>query len=1399
MLKRNLLTILLMAMFAGQAAANIVPHPELNIPYLCTFGSASPKDWGDDDYTNIIFFQIPAGATQDSIYLRVFDPDAGGNVDELNNGWNTQTEFSVYGGAGAYTDKDAQGVDPTGNYRSGQQLFSRTFGENPAADNRWVTVGAFVPKQGELVSGNYFFKVIIQGKSGDDGNLYKLAFSIDPAKNVFPPDMATFAFEWSFRLPDARGEVIYACPFEVPKDVTSITMNLWDFDSDNNMFLQTPQRTLPAVTGGNSEWTDTQYLIDKNQVSITSSAEHWEEVKYDLTAQERNGLWCFTILKGNFNHNDLVFYVKSGDGQVLKLRSSELPDYLKKQVVDDRTGDCNTIFVDASRSSDANKDALTFEWDFGDGNKADGVKATHRYEKSGVYTVSLTAYDNSGVPCDVGFKAIEVIINEPPVANAGADQVTSVGHTVHFDGAKSYDDDGKIVEYIWDFGDGTTGRGYATTHAYKNPGPYKVTLTVIDDSKSRCDRSKDEVTVIVNNPPKAHLGPDLVICDYTVSFDAAGSVDDDGLIDTYVWDFGDGTKGNGPQVSHTYRVSGKYKVSLTVRDNSGMTDAYDTAAMNVVINGQPVANAGVNKVRNLCIDEKLIFDGAQSYDPEGFALEYEWDFGDGSAKDKRVRAEHSYAKPGEFFAVLTVKDNSQTTCNVDQDTVLVKVFISPDAEAETAGPRKVCIGEKVKFIGKSSSWYIPITYYWSFGDNSPSVQGEQVEHAYEKPGVYDVDLTVVDNSGSTCNRAGAKLTVEVNYPPTAQAGVERRAAAGDIVIFKDAGSRDSDGKLTAHKWTFGDGSTADGPETKHTFDKPGKYPVVLTVQDDSGLNCATDNDTVWARINFPPLADAGPDEVICVGKVHFSGQKSSDADGQIIEYLWDFGDGATGRGQNPYHLYAKSGSYEVQLMVRDNSGTRTDRNADVKMIRINTPPKAVAGPGGIIRPGETFEFDASASADADGDPITAYEWDFGDGQKGSGVKVSHVYDKPGSYLVALTVKDNSNTTCNTGLDNTNVVVNFPPVAKADTHGGTGGRDLSGISARIFCTADQIVFDGTSSHDPDGKELTYAWDFGDGKTGIGVKTTHKYDKPGDYAVKLKVTDDAKNAELSHETTIQVHVNQPPVADAGPDMTVCGTTVTFDATKSVDPDGSVVTYTWDFGDKSKPESGATPTHTFPRSGTYTVSLTIGDNSGSCNASDSDALIVTINTPPMANAGGSKKACPGDELTFNGGKSFDSDGKISEFMWDFGDGQTGQGVEVKHKYDKPGKYNVVLTVKDNSGSSCGSHSDAVTVFINAAPVADAGPDQKVCIKSANCEVFFDGSASKDAENGKLTFEWDFGDGGKGRGIRPAHTYQRPGKFTVKLTVTDDSGTKCAVATDTMTIEANEQPLPVIDVKKP
>ena len=148
----------------GAVDAQPVPAGDENIPYLMTFGTKAGTSWGDDDFSQTFFFLVPKSFSQ-PVYIRVYDPDVSGTTDELNGIFDTRMTYSIYGGKECYSNKDAQETQPVGNYKSGNLLASKSFGNQPEYDNKWYTFGPFNPSEGEFVQkfDGYIFKVICDG------------------------------------------------------------------------------------------------------------------------------------------------------------------------------------------------------------------------------------------------------------------------------------------------------------------------------------------------------------------------------------------------------------------------------------------------------------------------------------------------------------------------------------------------------------------------------------------------------------------------------------------------------------------------------------------------------------------------------------------------------------------------------------------------------------------------------------------------------------------------------------------------------------------------------------------------------------------------------------------------------------------------------------------------------------------------------------------------------------------------------------------------------------------------------------------------------------------------------------------------------------------------------------
>ena len=242
------------------------PAKDENIPYLVTFGGDSEKSWGDDDFCQIFFLSIPL-THRAPFYIRVFDPDTGGALDELKGDFNTTVRFSIYGGKGAWSEKDAQSVDPIGKFESGNLLDSKSFDNNPIYDQKWFTFGPFNPMEGEQVEmlNGYIFKVIAKGISGDDGNLYRYFISTDSKGNTPIEGGNIFTYEYTFRLSDNPNDVCQIYPY-IDDKVTSVKIINYDWDEDGYI------RVISVAKGGelckisdDSQWATTEIPIVKEE------------------------------------------------------------------------------------------------------------------------------------------------------------------------------------------------------------------------------------------------------------------------------------------------------------------------------------------------------------------------------------------------------------------------------------------------------------------------------------------------------------------------------------------------------------------------------------------------------------------------------------------------------------------------------------------------------------------------------------------------------------------------------------------------------------------------------------------------------------------------------------------------------------------------------------------------------------------------------------------------------------------------------------------------------------------------------------------------------------------------------------------------------------------------------
>ncbi len=292
-------------------------------------------------------------------------------------------------------------------------------------------------------------------------------------------------------------------------------------------------------------------------------------------------------------------------------------------------------------------------------------------------------------------------------------------------------------------------------------------------------------------------------------------------------------------------------------------------------------------------------------------------------------------------------------------------------------------------------------------------------------------MTADDGTGLENSKNVEAFSVTINDAPVADAGEDQTVCGGDVVLFSGGRSYDPEGGMLKYHWDFDDNTTAEGLNPTKVFKRGGTYQVTLTIEDDSGLECNRSSDQMVVRVTDAPIADAGKDLTVCANtEVLFDGSESWDTDGQVNSFLWDFGDGLTGGGPRPSHIYTEAGIYPVRLSITgDSTGLCDNTDTAEIIVTVYESPEAVISAPSLVPVDKPVEFDGSASESNEG-KITSWKWDFGDGHSGKNVKTAHSYHKPGQYAVSLAISTDSENICNTVTARHPLVVNGPPVADA---------------------------------------------------------------------------------------------------------------------------------------------------------------------------------------------------------------------------------------------------------------------------------------------------------------------------------------------------------------------------------
>ena len=731
-------------------------------------------------------------------------------------------------------------------------------------------------------------------------------------------------------------------------------------------------------------------------------------------------------------------------------------------------------------------------------------------------------------------------------------------------------------------------------------------------------------------------------------------------------------------------------------------------------------------------------------------------------------------------------------------------------------------GQSALFVSfLSTNSYDPsgstLTYVWNFGDDTQSTE-ENPTHTFinntTEPIQFKVSLIVTNTNGVSSDPATVIITVNPapvnNLLP--QAKFSATPISGSVtlsVTFTDQSSPANDGSfIQLYQWDFGDDNTAikfDNQPFTYDYTRAGKFTPSLIIRDNLlriSSKFIGPTITVDGTVNNPPSPSFNWAQTSYIPnlKVQFT-DTSSDVEGPIVAWAWNFGDNQTSNVQNPEHIYADPGTYRVVITVTDSGGLQASGTRQITVLPLgNNPPIANFN---FSQQNRKLIVDfTDTSSDSDG-IISLWNWDFGDGSTDLVQNPTHAYSLAGTYQVTLKVTDSggkfSSITKNVIVA---PLINLPPII----------NNISG--SQISFTPLQAKFTEIST-DPDGFITKWDWNFGDGQTfsttnSLLKNPTHTYFLPGTYTVRLTVSDDGladgteiKTATSSTEITIvSPPANKPPIALFNVDINnILAPTVINFTDLSSDLDGKIVSWLWEFETNSSlffnvQTYQKVVSYRFKRSGIYPVKLTVTDDGNLTNTYIFEVNIKN-NLPVAEISAFPNPTLSQTQVNFFGNNSYDVDGSITKYSWDFGDGfKILQGsTRESHVYTKPGLYDASLTVTDNIGDT--STAILRITITNRNPVAVI-TYTSLSVKAPG-SLTFNGDTSYDPDGSIASYSWSTTNGLSANTPNATFNFTVEGSYTIYLTVTDDSGgTNTTSVLVTVTPADNVLPIAILNVDK-
>ncbi len=633
-------------------------------------------------------------------------------------------------------------------------------------------------------------------------------------------------------------------------------------------------------------------------------------------------------------------------------------------------------------ATDQNGDPITFEVQGPAGMTIDPASGLIQWTPTDAQVgvaqnVFILAKDNKGgEDAQIYDLVVRPRANVVPIAEANGPYGALAGVPISFSSLGSSDPDGDPITYIWTFGDGESSSEPNPVHTYGAAGSYIATLFVQDD---RGGVGTDQANVQIDVPnrlPVAVAGPDRNIrLGQNLHVDGSGSFDPDGNPLTYKWNFGDSTD---PvftvEADHLYISEGVFAASLMVDDGAGGMSTDEFFVTVGAVNGTPVATASGPSSGN--VDEELIFSAVGTTDPDGDALAFSWDFGDGSTTSGLV-VSHRFQIPGNYPVVFTADDGFG-----GQGQATVNVHINAPPIFQSIPPLSVLEDETFSYLPiVTDADNDPVSLVLAGGPSGMVLDGSGV--LSWTPGNGDVGprpvlLQASDGQGRTTDQAFTLTVINVNDSPVITS-TPSLTATEDVLYAYNVLASDPDGDPISFVLDSGPAGMALNSINGQLRWTPtdanlGPNPVSLSAHDGQGGVATQDFTIVVTDVNDAPAIVSAPVLVATEGSLYSYDVDAIDPDDASLMYSLTTApagmtvNSATGLIQwTP--TTATPAVNPVTVHVTDGRGGNDSQAFSVTVTNVNDDPVFDSTPlkGGIEL--MLYSYDANAT-DEEGDTIS---------------------------------------------------------------------------------------------------------------------------------------------------------------------------------------------------------------------------------------------------------------------------------------------------------------------------------------------------------------------------------------------------------------------------------------------